>query len=102
MKPLFETVLKHVSPPEGSPNNPLQLQISALDYSSYTGRLGVGKVKNGVIKSGQQVVVMHGDKQVSQGRINQVLGFKGLERIPVEQAEAATRHCLMVSPRGMF
>ena len=88
MKPLFETVLKHVSPPEGSRDKPLQLQISALDYSTYTGRLGVGKIKNGVIKSGQSVVVMHGDKQVSQGRINQVLGFKGLERIPVEEAEA--------------
>ncbi|CAM8439272.1 TypA Predicted membrane GTPase involved in stress response [Candidatus Methylopumilus universalis] len=88
MKPLFETVLKHVSPPEGSRDKPLQLQISALDYSTYTGRLGVGKIKNGVIKSGQSVVVMHGDKQVSQGRINQVLGFKGLDRIPVEEAEA--------------
>jgi GTP-binding protein len=88
MKPLFETVLKHVAPPEGSRDKPLQLQISALDYSTYTGRLGVGKIKNGVIKSGQSVVVMHGDKQVSQGRINQVLGFKGLERIPVEEAEA--------------
>jgi GTP-binding protein len=88
MKPLFETVLKHVAPPEGSRDKPLQLQISALDYSTYTGRLGVGKIKNGVIKSGQSVVVMHGDKQVSQGRINQVLGFKGLDRIPVEEAEA--------------
>jgi GTP-binding protein len=88
MKPLFETVLKHVAPPDGSRDKPLQLQISALDYSTYTGRLGVGKIKNGVIKSGQSVVVMHGDKQVSQGRINQVLGFKGLDRIPVEEAEA--------------
>ncbi|MSQ80972.1 MAG: translational GTPase TypA [Candidatus Methylopumilus sp.] len=88
MKPLFRMVLKHVTPPAGDRTKPLQLQISALDYSSYTGRLGVGKIKNGVIKSGQPVVVMHGDKQLSQGRINQVLGFKGLERIPVEEAEA--------------
>ncbi|MDI9313334.1 MAG: translational GTPase TypA [Hydrotalea sp.] len=88
MKPLFEVVLKHVSPPDGDRNAPLQLQISALDYSSYTGRLGVGKIKNGLIKAGQNVVVMYGDKQLSPGRINQVLGFRGLERVPVEEAEA--------------
>jgi GTP-binding protein len=88
MRPLFETILSHVEPPKGSPDAPLQLQISALDYSSYTGRLGVGRVLNGRIKPAQSVVVMHGDKQVAQGRINQVLGFRGLERIPVEEAEA--------------
>jgi GTP-binding protein len=66
----------------------LQLQISALDYSSYTGRLGVGRVRNGRIKPNQPVTVMQGDKVVGQGKINQVLGFRGLERIPVEQAEA--------------
>jgi GTP-binding protein len=88
MRPLFETVLKHVEPPQGSPDEPLQLQISALDYSSYTGRLGVGRIQNGRIKPGQVVVVMKGDEQLAQGRINQVLGFRGLERVPVEEAEA--------------
>jgi GTP-binding protein len=88
MRPLFETVLKHVEPPQGNPDAPLQFQISALDYSSYTGRLGVGRVLNGRIKPGQQVAVMKGDEQVGTGRINQVLGFQGLERVPVEQAEA--------------
>ncbi|SFZ73781.1 translational GTPase TypA [Chitinimonas taiwanensis] len=88
MRPLFETVLKHVPSPPGNPDAPLQMQLAALDYSTYTGRLGVGKVVNGRIKPGQQVVVMNHDEQVASGRINQVLGFKGLERVPVEGAEA--------------
>ncbi|MFO1380180.1 MAG: translational GTPase TypA [Chitinivorax sp.] len=88
MSPLFETVLKHVNPPKGDSEAPLQLQISALDYSTYTGRLGVGRIANGRIKPGQAVAVMKGDEQVGQGRINQVLGFQGLERVPVDGAEA--------------
>ncbi len=88
MRPLFETILKHVEPPKGDSNAPLQMQISALDYSTYTGRLGVGRITNGKIKPGEGVVVMYGNEQIAQGRINQVLGFKGLERIPVEEAEA--------------
>jgi len=88
MRPLFETILKHVEPPKGDPEAPLQFQISALDYSSYTGRLGVGRILNGRIKPGQQVTVMKGDEQLATGRINQVLGFRGLERVPVEEAQA--------------
>jgi GTP-binding protein len=88
MRPLFETILSHVEAPKGDSNAPLQMQISALDYSTYTGRLGVGRVVNGRIKTGQAVAVMNGDKQVGQGKINQVLGFVGLERVPVEEAEA--------------
>ncbi|GLR14746.1 GTP-binding protein [Chitinimonas prasina] len=88
MRPLFETVLKHVPTPPGNPDAPLQLQLAALDYSTYTGRLGVGRVINGRIKPGQQVVVMNHEEQVASGRINQVLGFQGLERVPVESAEA--------------
>ncbi|OIR03210.1 GTP-binding protein TypA/BipA [mine drainage metagenome] len=88
MKPLFDTVLKHVPTPPGDPEAPLQLQLAALDYSTFTGRLGIGRVLNGRIKPGQNVVVMNHENQVSSGRINQVLGFQGLERIPVESAEA--------------
>ncbi|MGP1718285.1 MAG: translational GTPase TypA [Methylophilus sp.] len=88
MKALFDTILSHVEPPKGDSDAPLQLQISALDYSTYTGRLGVGRVTNGRIKPGQVVAVMRENEQVAQGRINQVLGFKGLERVPVEEAEA--------------
>jgi GTP-binding protein len=88
MTTLFETVLKHVPSPSGDANAPLQLQLAALDYSTFTGRLGVGRMLNGRIKPGQQVVVMNHEKQVGSGRINQVLGFQGLERVPVEEAEA--------------
>ncbi|MCB5184099.1 translational GTPase TypA [Methylobacillus gramineus] len=88
MRPLFDTVLSHVASPEGDSNAPLQLQISALDYSTYTGRLGIGRVRNGRIKPGQVVAVLKGDEQLGQGRINQVLGFQGLERVAVEEAEA--------------
>lgn len=88
MKPLFDTVLKHVPTPPGDPEAPLQLQLAALDYSTFTGRLGIGRVLNGRIKPGQNVVVMNHGDQVSSGRINQVLGFQGLERIPVDSAEA--------------
>ena len=88
MRPLFDVVLAHVPTPPGDPDAPLQLQISALDYSTYTGRMGVGRVLNGRIKPGQQVVVMNHEDQVAQGRINQVLGFQGLDRVPVEEAVA--------------
>ena len=88
MRPLFETVLKYVHAPTGNPDAPLQLQLAALDYSTYPGRLGVGRVLNGRIKPGQMVVVMNHEEQVASGRINQVLGFQGLDRVPVEEAEA--------------
>ncbi|MDP2806452.1 MAG: GTP-binding protein, partial [Gallionellaceae bacterium] len=88
MRPLFETVLKFVPTPPGDPEAPLQLQLAALDYSTFTGRLGIGRVLNGRIKPGQQVVVMNHSDQVSSGRINQVLGFRGLDRVPVDEAEA--------------
>ncbi len=88
MTPLFEVILKHVGSPEGDPSAPLQFQISALDYSSYTGRMGIGRIRNGILKSGMSVSIMSGDKKISQGRINEVFVFKGLERVEVEEAGA--------------
>ncbi|MBQ9619562.1 MAG: translational GTPase TypA, partial [Neisseriaceae bacterium] len=88
MRPLFETILKYTPAPAGSAEQPLQLQISQLDYSSYTGRLGIGRILNGRIKTGQNVVVMKEDQQIAQGRINQILGFRGLERVPMDEAES--------------
>ena len=88
MRPLFETILKHTPAPSGSADETLQLQISQLDYDNYTGRLGIGRILNGRIKPGQIVAVMNHDQQIAQGRINQLLGFKGLERVPLEEAEA--------------
>jgi len=88
MRAVFETILSHVEPPQGDADAPLQMQISALDYSTYTGRLGVGRVLNGRIKTGQPVAVMNGDEKIATGRINQVLGYEGLERVEVAEAEA--------------
>ena len=88
MNPLFEVILKHVESPEGDSTAPLQFQISALDYSSYTGRMAIGRIRNGILKPGMSVSIMSGDKKISQGKINEVFGFKGLERVGVTEAQA--------------
>jgi len=88
MRPLFETVLKHVPAPDTDVDAPLQLQISALDYSSFVGRIGVGRVRRGRVKPGQDVMVMNGDRPPKRARINQVLGFRGVERVPLDEALA--------------
>ena len=87
MSALFNTVLKHVPAHQGNPDAPLQLQISALDYSSFVGRIGVGRVTAGRIKPGMDVLVMEGDAGKSvKGRINQVLTFQGLDRMQTPEA----------------
>ena len=84
---LFETVLRHVPAHQGNPAAPLQLQISSLDYSTYVGRIGVGRVNAGTLKPAMDVLVMEGpDGRSFKGRINQVLTFAGLERRPAEEA----------------
>jgi len=88
MRPLFDAVLKNVPAPETEEDAPLQLQISALDYSSFVGRIGVGRVRRGRVKPGQDVMVMNGDKPSKKARINQVLGFRGIERVPLDEALA--------------
>ncbi len=87
MRPLFETVLKHVSAPAADVEGPLQLQISALDYSSYVGRIGIGRIRRGAIKPGQEVMVMAAGGQ-KKARINQVQGFQGLSKVDLPLAEA--------------
>ncbi|SFM32654.1 GTP-binding protein [Nitrosomonas nitrosa] len=88
MRPLFETILKHVPAPTGNPDEPLQLQISALDYSSFVGRIGIGRITRGRLKPAQDVMVMTGDQTPKKARVNQVFGFRGLERVPMEEAMA--------------
>jgi GTP-binding protein len=85
---LFDTVLDHVPAHEGDPAAPLQLQISSLDYSTYVGRIGVGRVNSGTVRPAMDVVVMEGpDGRTIRGRINQVLKFEGLERVQATEAE---------------
>jgi GTP-binding protein len=90
MRPLFDTILAHVPPPPvDSVAEPLQLQISALDYSSYVGRLAIGRIKRGTISPGQNVcVVTDGSDKVKLAKVNQVLTFQGLNRIESLKAEA--------------
>ena len=89
MRPLFEAILEQVPVRADDPDGPLQLQICSLDYSSYVGRIGIGRVNRGRIRSGQQVAVLHGpDSTPVIAKINQVLVFKGLERVLAEEAQA--------------
>jgi GTP-binding protein len=89
MRPLFDAVLEHVPVRPADPEAPLQLQITSLDFSTYVGRIGVGRITRGRIKPGMAVAVRSGpDGAILNRKINQVLSFKGLERVQVESAEA--------------
>ena len=88
MRALFDTVLKYVPAPECDADAPLQLQISALDYSTYVGRIGIGRVRRGSIKPAQDVMVIIGDKPPKKARVNSVQGFQGLNKVPLDIAEA--------------
>jgi GTP-binding protein len=89
MKPLFDAILKHVPVRDDDFDGPLQLQISSLDYSSYVGKIGIGRISRGRVKALQDVLILNGpDSTPIKGRINQVLKFKGLEREIVPEAMA--------------
>jgi GTP-binding protein len=89
LQPLFEAILAHVPVRDEDPEAPLQLQICSLDYSSYVGKIGIGRIRRGRIRAAQQVMVLNGEN-VSPllAKVNQVLMFEGLERKPVEEAQA--------------
>jgi len=89
MRPLFDAILRHVPQREDDPDGALQLQIISLDYSSYVGKIGVGRINRGRLRAAQDVLVQFGPQgQAFKGRINQVLQFKGLERVLVDEAQA--------------
>jgi GTP-binding protein len=88
MRALFQTILERVPAPKGDPDGPLQLQISNLDYSSYVGRIGVGRIARGRLRPGQEVLVLDGDLTPVRAKVNQVMGFQGLERLTMEEAIA--------------
>ncbi|TVO53902.1 MULTISPECIES: translational GTPase TypA [Denitromonas] len=88
MKPLFEAILEHVDQPDVDPDAPLQIQICSLDYSTYIGQLGIGRVRRGRIMPNQEVIVMYGDENRGKAKVGQVLTFKGLDRSSAESAEA--------------
>ena len=88
MDPLFETIIAHVPPPAVDPTGPFQLQVSSLDYNSYVGVIGIGRIRRGKVKTNTPVVILdrHGNRR--NGRVLQILGFQGLERIEFPEASA--------------
>jgi GTP-binding protein len=88
MTPLFETIVRHAPPPDVERDGPLQLQVSALDYSSYVGVIGIGRIARGALATNTAVTVVGREGKRRQGRILQVLGFHGLERREVPLAQA--------------
>jgi GTP-binding protein len=88
MRALFQTIIARVPAPKGDPEGPLQLQISNIDYSSYVGRIGIGRIARGRIKPAQEILVLHEGREPAKAKVGQVMGFRGLERIPMEEAAA--------------
>jgi GTP-binding protein len=85
MQPLFDAILEHVPVRDEDPDAPLQLQICSLDYSSYVGKIGIGRIRRGRLRPAQEVLLLPGSQKA---KINQVLMFEGLARKPVDEAEA--------------
>ena len=88
MRPLFDAILRHVPPPVGDVDKPLQLQVTTLDYSDFLGRIMIGKIHNGSIKGGQSAALIRDDGSIKRGRISKLLGFQGLRRVEIEEAFA--------------
>ncbi len=88
MTPLFETIVEKVSPPDVDIDAPFQMQVISLDYNSYMGVIGIGRIKKGTVKSNAQVIIVDREGNERKGRVLKVFGFKGLERIEVPEAQA--------------
>ncbi len=88
MEPIFQTIVDKVAHPDVDMDGPLQLQVSSLDYDSYVGLIGVGRIKRGKIKTNQQVTIVNPDGEKRKGKVLQVLGYMGLERNEVPEASA--------------
>lgn len=94
MTPLFEAIIEHVSPPEVDMEGPFQMQISALDYNSYVGVIGVGRVKRGIAKLNNPVKIIDREGKVRSGKIQKIMGYLGLERVDVTEARAGDIVCV--------
>jgi len=94
MSPLFEAVVDKVSPPEVDLDGPFQMQISSLDYSSFLGVIGIGRIKRGKIKAGSPVKVVDREGKVRNGKILKIMGHMGLDRVDVPEAEAGDIVCI--------
>src|SRR6059058_2578840 len=88
IKPVFEALLKHIPAPHGDPEKSLQMRISTIQYNDYVGRIGVGRIHNGKISTGQQLIIVKRDGTQVKSKVQQVQAFDGFGRKNVEQAEA--------------
>ena len=94
MSPLLDLILDKVNPPEVNDEGALQMQISALDYNSYVGVIDIGRITRGKIKPNEQVIVVGSDASERKGKVLQVMGYNGLERVEVEEAQAGDIICI--------
>jgi GTP-binding protein len=94
MTPLFQMIVDHVTPPELDRDGPFQMQISALDYDSFVGVIGVGRISRGTLKPGTDIQLITAEGDVRKGRIQQVKGFHGLTRVDVPEAHAGDIVCI--------
>ena len=94
MKPLMKMILEKVPAPEVNADGPLQLQISALDSNSYVGVIGIGRIKQGSVKPNDQVVIVNRHGEIRKGKVLQVMGYEGLDRIEVSGADAGSIVCI--------
>ncbi len=88
MTPLFEAIIEHVEPPSVEVDGPFQLQVSSLDYDSYKGVLGIGRITRGQIARNTAIKIIDAEGKLRDGRMMQLFGFDGLQRIEVESAQA--------------
>jgi len=94
MTPLFEAIVEHVEHPQVDTDGPFQMQVSALDYNSYVGVIGVGRVKRGQVNLNQPVKVIDREGKIRSGRVQKIMGYMGLDRIDVESAQAGDIICV--------
>lgn len=100
LKPLFDTILTHMPAPEGDPDAPLQIMVSAIDYNDYVGRIGIGRIERGSVKSNQEVTVCDFNSGISpyKGKIANLYQIDGLKRTPIQEAKVGDIVCFSGIP----
>ena len=94
MTPLLQMIVDEVDPPKVNMDGPLQMQISALDYNSYVGVIGIGRITRGILKPNEQVLIVESNENSRKGKVLQVMGYNGLERVDVAEAQAGEIVCV--------
>jgi len=94
MTPLLQMIIDEVHPPKVNMDGPLQMQISALDYNSYVGVIGIGRITRGILKPNEQVLIVESNENSRKGKVLQVMGYSGLERVDIAEAQAGEIVCV--------